>query len=116
MTAIEEPQTRPIDRALLRTAAGRARILYPGPVGELIAMELNSWEQVGFRYGNHSLITRLVDFLNTACLPYNVGVGLMCANVYEGRSEKSCAHCTVRENAPARQPLSESVKPRGPLL
>lgn len=114
MTAVEEPQTKPIERSQLRAAAGRARLLYPGPVGEMVAMELNSWEQVGFRYGNHSLISRLVEFLNTACLPYHVGTGYMCADVYEGRTEKSCAHCCERDTVPARQPLSESVTSRTP--
>lgn len=116
MTAVEEPQTKPVDRAQLRAAAGRARLLYPGPVGEMVAMELNSWEQIGFRYGNHSLISRLVEFLSTACLPYHVGTGYMCADVFEGRTAKSCAHCSERDTVSARQPLSESVTSRTPQL
>lgn len=52
-----------IDRSRLRSAAGRALTRYPGPVGEILARELRSWEEMNFRYGGHGLMERLVTEL-----------------------------------------------------
>ena len=47
------------ERSTLRTAAFRARKLYPGPLGELAARELMAVDEFGFRFLNGSLIDRL---------------------------------------------------------
>ena len=57
----------PTKEALLE-AAERARLLYPGPVGELLRQELVSWLQFGHLLGS-ALIFRVVDELNHASLP-----------------------------------------------
>lgn len=51
----------------IRAAAFRAKNLYPGPVGELINRELLTWEEFGFRVGDHSLVRRLVDDVMRQC-------------------------------------------------
>lgn len=53
----------------LRAAAFRASRLYPGPVGELLARELLTWEEFGYRLGAHLLIMRLVDYVLKEPLP-----------------------------------------------
>lgn len=40
---------------------------------------------------------------------YNLGMGEMCADLYEGRSSDPCAHCDIRDTLSAREPQSESV-------
>ena len=47
-------------RTRLRAAAFRARLVYPGPVGELIARELLSWDEFGHLLGGNRMIMRLV--------------------------------------------------------
>jgi hypothetical protein len=47
----------------LRTAAFRVTRLYPGPVGELLSRELQTWEEFGYRLGGSQLVMRLVDFV-----------------------------------------------------
>jgi hypothetical protein len=47
---------------------------------------------------------------------YNLGMGEMCADLYEGRSSEPCAHCDISDTAPTREPLSESASTRGPVL
>lgn len=89
-----------IERSRLRSAAGRAKLIYPGPVGEMLLRELNSWESVGVRYGGGSLIKRLVNELLTTCLPVDTGAGLMCEAVYEGSQTEPCACCRRRLSAP----------------
>lgn len=49
------------ERMRLWTAAGRAKRLYPGPVGELLYRELRSWEEFGYRLGGDGLIWGVVD-------------------------------------------------------
>lgn len=51
------------ERGRLRAAVYHARRRYPGPVGEVLAAELTSWEAFGYRLGGHSVIARLVDHL-----------------------------------------------------
>ena len=46
-------------RARCREAAHRARNAYPGPLGELVARELTSYAEFGYRFGD-GLIPRLV--------------------------------------------------------
>jgi hypothetical protein len=48
-------------RTRLRAAAFRARLVYPGPVGELITRELLSWEEFGYRLGGNRMIMTLVE-------------------------------------------------------
>ena len=48
-------------RTRLRAAAFRARLVYPGPVGELIARELLSWDEFGHLLGGNRMIMRLVE-------------------------------------------------------
>ena len=48
-------------RTQLRAAAFRARLVYPGPAGELIARELLSWDEFGHRLGGSRMIMRLVE-------------------------------------------------------
>ena len=40
-------------RTRLRVAVFHARLVYPGPVGELIARELLSWDEFGHRLGGN---------------------------------------------------------------
>lgn len=44
-------------------AADRAPLLYPGPVGELLARELRVWTEFGYRFTEGSLLDRLIDHL-----------------------------------------------------
>lgn len=58
----------PEGRLRLRAAAARAGQLYPGPVGELIARELDIWAELGYRIGP-GLAARLADHVLDAPLP-----------------------------------------------
>jgi len=60
LVSMDHPQ-----KVRLRDAAVRATCLYPGPVGEMLAHELLTWEEFGYRLGGHRLIMRLVDHLLT---------------------------------------------------
>lgn len=51
------------ERMRVRAAAFHAPRRYPGPVGELLARELMSWEEFGYRLSADGLIARLVDHL-----------------------------------------------------
>ena len=53
-------------RMRLRTAAFRATLVYPGPVGELLHRELLDWEEFGYRFGGGAFVTRLIDHLTSA--------------------------------------------------
>jgi hypothetical protein len=53
------------EKMRLRAAGFRATRLYPGPVGELVARELMTWEEFGYRLGGSQLIMRLVDHVLT---------------------------------------------------
>ncbi len=48
-------------RTRLRAAVFRARQVYPGPVGELIARELLSWDEFGHRLGGTQKSMTLVE-------------------------------------------------------
>lgn len=67
MNAPSEPMTSP-EKMRVRAAAARAPKLYPGPVGELIARELDSWAELGYRVGP-GLTARLCDHVLGAALP-----------------------------------------------
>ena len=47
-------------RTQLRAAAFRARLVYPGPAGELLARELLSWDEFGHRLGGNRMIMKVV--------------------------------------------------------
>lgn len=51
------------ERMRLRAAAFAAPRVYPGPVGELLARELMSWEEFGYQLGGHALISRVATHL-----------------------------------------------------
>lgn len=52
------------ERRRARDAAHLAIQLYPGPVGEVLAAELRSWDGFGYLIGaEHALITRLVEHI-----------------------------------------------------
>lgn len=57
------------ERARIRLAAGRARLLHPGVVGEVLAAELLSWEEMGWRLGTGGHMVRLVEHLMATPLP-----------------------------------------------
>jgi hypothetical protein len=57
------------DKMSLRKAAWRATQVYPGPVGELLQLELITWEEFGWRLDNRGLVLRVVkDIMNRPCL------------------------------------------------
>lgn len=47
------------ERSRLWAAAAHARRVYPGPLGELVARELNAFAEFGFRFTADALIPRL---------------------------------------------------------
>jgi hypothetical protein len=49
------------EKMRMRTAAFRAKQLYPDPVGELISRELLAYEEFGYRLDRSGLTMRLVD-------------------------------------------------------
>ena len=64
------------ERMQLRTAAVRAKQVYPGPVGELISRELLDWEQFGYRTGGAGLVRALVDAVLKVEKPTTTHIGL----------------------------------------
>jgi len=67
---MSQPAPPPLDRDAsadhdgrirLRTAAARARRVYPGPIGQLISREISNWEEYGYRLGGRGLIGAIVD-------------------------------------------------------
>lgn len=56
------------EKMKVRAAAFRATRIYPGAVGELLARELLSLEEFGFRFDKHGLTARLVDEIMKAPL------------------------------------------------
>ena len=49
------------ERMRLRAAALHATRAFPGPIGELVARELEAWEEFGFRLGSHATIRQVVE-------------------------------------------------------
>lgn len=47
------------ERARYRAAAGHARRIYPGPLGELVFRELTAYADFGYRLAGDGLIPRL---------------------------------------------------------
>jgi hypothetical protein len=47
------------ERSRYRAAAGHARRVYPGPLGELAYRELNAYAEFGYRFSDDGLISRL---------------------------------------------------------
>lgn len=60
------------EKMRIRAAAFRVRKVYPGAAGEVLAVELLSWEEFGYRLGDNSRIRRLIDQVMTAALPPEV--------------------------------------------
>lgn len=48
--------------------------------------------------------------------PYDLGFGLMCAQVFEGQIEECDCHSRTQTCLSAREPLSESVSTSEPVL
>lgn len=57
------------ERARLRAAAARATQAYPNPVGELLARELASFEDLGCVVAADGLVNRLIDHLMKTPIP-----------------------------------------------
>jgi hypothetical protein len=57
------------EKMRMRSAAFRAAKLYPGPVGQLLAQEINAWHDFGYRLGKSRLILELVDHVMKTPLP-----------------------------------------------
>lgn len=57
------------DRIRLEQAAFRARKVYPGAIGELIATELDWWATLGYRLLPKSVVLRVADEVLAARLP-----------------------------------------------
>lgn len=58
------PQPRTDDGVIaLLSATDEARVLFPGPVGELIHREIHAYLELGHRFGGESLISRLATHL-----------------------------------------------------
>lgn len=57
------------ERMRIRSAAHRAKLLYPGPVGELLFRELLVFEEFGYRFAGSALAARLCDHLLRTPLP-----------------------------------------------
>ena len=51
------------EKMRVRAAAFRVTRLYPGPVGDFLARELQTWEEFGYRLGGNALVMSLVDFV-----------------------------------------------------
>lgn len=49
------------EKMRLRAAAFRVTRLYPGVVGEILARELLTWEEFGYRLACDGTVMRLVD-------------------------------------------------------
>lgn len=47
------------EAARYRAAAGHARRVYPGPLGELVSRELSAYAEFGYRFDDDGLIPRL---------------------------------------------------------
>jgi hypothetical protein len=47
----------------LHAAAARAKLAYPGPVGELLSQELPSWMAFGHQLGQHPIMRVTNDLL-----------------------------------------------------
>lgn len=56
------------EKARVRAAALRAKRIYPGAVGELVAVELLAWHDFGYRLDNGGLIMKAVHEISTAPL------------------------------------------------
>ncbi len=57
------------EKMRMRAAAFRVKRVYPGAAGEVLAQEILSWEEFGYRLGENSRVNRLVEQIMTAVLP-----------------------------------------------
>jgi hypothetical protein len=55
----DAPELHFHERSRYRAAAGHARRIYPGPLGELVFRELNAYAEFGHRFNDDGLIPRL---------------------------------------------------------
>jgi hypothetical protein len=55
----DAPELQLHERSRYRAAAGHARRVYPGPLGELAYRELNAYAEFGYRFSDDGLISRL---------------------------------------------------------
>ena len=55
----DAPELHHHERSRYRAAAGHARRIYPGPLGELVHRELNAYAEFGHRFNDDGLIPRL---------------------------------------------------------
>ena len=69
MTSSSPQRMEAHEKLRLRAAAYRATRVYPGPVGELLSLEIMTWEEFGYRLGSGRLITSVVDHVLQAPLP-----------------------------------------------
>jgi hypothetical protein len=53
----------------LRTAALRARRVYPGELGELVSRELSAFAEFGVRFAADAMMSRVADLVLAAPLP-----------------------------------------------
>ncbi|HEY2089066.1 MAG TPA: hypothetical protein VGH54_23960 [Mycobacterium sp.] len=57
------------EKERIKAAAYRARLLYPGPVGEFINRELLSWSTIGLKFDTHGVLAKTIRALLNAPLP-----------------------------------------------
>lgn len=53
----------------LRNAALRAQALFPGPLGDYLRRDLNSWADIGLKFDLQGATGRLVSWLEEQPLP-----------------------------------------------
>lgn len=51
------------ERQLLKKAAAHARLVLPGPIGEYLGTDLDSWAQMSLRFDERGKTRRLVEAL-----------------------------------------------------
>jgi len=52
------------EKARYREAARKGRLIYPGPLGELVHRELTAYAEFGYRFSGDGLIPRLAAAIN----------------------------------------------------
>lgn len=52
-----------VERLRVKAAAVRARKVFPGPVGDYLATDLESWANMSLRYDQRGITGRLIDVL-----------------------------------------------------
>lgn len=57
------------DKIRMRAAAMKVRKLIPGPLGEIVAHEILTWEEFGYRLGQGSVVLAAVNEIMKTPLP-----------------------------------------------